>query len=96
MNLNPCRPIKEFAQRVKMRSQQTGLEAAFELWVTAGLGPAERSTRLLLADDKIYSSEGTTEEARLGALHTFSIAKEWFADNGLNLNERVKLRWWYM
>lgn len=43
---------------------------------------------LLFADVKIYSSEGTTEEARLGALHTFSIGKEWFADNGLNLNER--------
>lgn len=43
---------------------------------------------LLFADDTtIYSRGSTPGEAGLGALHTFALAKEWFAENRLSLNE---------
>lgn len=42
----------------------------------------------MFADDiTICSSKGTLEEASLGALHTFFLAKDWLADNWLVLNE---------
>lgn len=48
---------------------------------------------MFFANGKTYYSCGCTpEEATLGALHTFSLAKEWFADNWLTLNGLTRLK----
>lgn len=39
----------------------------------------------------MYYGGGTPEDARLGALHSFFLAKEWFTENEIGLNESKTL-----